>query len=414
MEINGKVYRNLEGQVGYLTEKYDDLQDQIIDVRAQIPSKMIVEELPEVGDPLITYYVGPKGTEPNQYYEVWVWVQEEPDGPFVWRELEDTDQVDLSGYLEKQTAATIYGQIYAKTAAGEQAMRDYGSAVSGGMIVQRDGSGGIQVPDSPAGNSYATSKKYVDDNFLAKQTGTREYWQAYMVDTSGNQQMVNSRAASALPDSIATRTSTGQLIAADPTSDDHLTTRRYVNNNYLSKQTGSTSYSQVYTKNANGTQGMANVVNDSGVAYSIVQRNANGEVIVPYTPLTTWSAVSKGYLNDVVGQLLYLHDLEIIITVDATNKLYVKAYLVNGSATAITSFDRILYQRIDVQWGAFGPDMANVEPVAVSKLPDTFRQDEFDAPFVGFLYQYISGGTLISGKTNSSMTTTITDTVISW
>ena len=31
MIYDGKTYRNLEGQVGYLTGKYGDLQDQIND-----------------------------------------------------------------------------------------------------------------------------------------------------------------------------------------------------------------------------------------------------------------------------------------------------------------------------------------------------------------------------------------------
>ena len=71
MEINGKTYRNLESQVGYLTEVAEQLDAKITEVAAQIPSKMIVEELPETGDPLITYYVGPRGTDPNYYYALY-------------------------------------------------------------------------------------------------------------------------------------------------------------------------------------------------------------------------------------------------------------------------------------------------------------------------------------------------------
>ena len=138
MQYDGKTYRNLQEQVAYLTAKWQQLADEIDAVRAQIPSKMIVEELPEEGDPLITYYVGPKGTEPNLYYEVWVWVQEEPDGPFVWRELEDTDQVDLSGYLPIQDGVTTRAQVYSKNADGTQAMLDVASGKEAATLAWRD------------------------------------------------------------------------------------------------------------------------------------------------------------------------------------------------------------------------------------------------------------------------------------
>ena len=74
MEINGKVYRNLEGQVGYLTDKYDDLQNQINDVRAHLTHYVEVDTLPTGDDldPSAVYLLGPMGTAPDQYYEEWV------------------------------------------------------------------------------------------------------------------------------------------------------------------------------------------------------------------------------------------------------------------------------------------------------------------------------------------------------
>lgn len=416
MNYDGKTYRNLEGQVAYLTEVAEALDNRITEVAAQIPSKMIVEELPEEGDPLITYYVGPKGTEPNLYYEVWVWVQEEPDGPFVWRELEDTDQVDLSGYLQKQTGTTTYAQAYIKNTDGTQGMFDVNTAAISYGIPRRNNVGQITLPvqaNADPAEHEAISKSYGRNNFVAKQTGTTSQPQVYAKGTDGSQQMLD---ASVNADvlTIVRRTSTNQVrVATTPDGDGDATSKKYVDNNFLAKQTATSTYPQVYVKYSTGNQGMVNY-HDTVVNGSLVLRTNTGQIPVPTTPTDNSHAASKAYVDAAVGQLLYLHDLELIITVDASNKLYVKAYLVNGSATAITSFDRQLYKRIDVQWGAFGTDIPNAVAVAVNKLPDTFRQDEFDEPFIGFLYQYFSGGNLVSGYADNSMSTTITDTVISW
>lgn len=413
MNYDGKTYRNLEGQVAYLTEVAEALDERITEVAANIPSKMIVEELPEEGDPNITYYVGPKGTAPNYYYEVWVWVQEEPDGPFVWRELEDTDQVDLSGYLPKVETTTTRAQAYVKTTSGGQAMVDIAPTTTPLSIVTRDANAQINVPNTPTDNAHATSKKYVDDNFVAKDTSTTPYSKAYVKKTDGTQDTLS---MSSTPNAgfIVQYNIGGTLRCKDPTgAGEEVVNLSYANDHYLTKNTATSSYFQAYCKNTDGSQAMCNA-NVGVLGGAIPLRRNNGHLAVPLLPLEAGDAASKDYVDAAVGQLLYLHDIELIITVDATNKLYVKAYLVNGSSTAITEFNRILYKRIDVQWGAFGTNMANVEPVAVTKLPNSFRQDEFDEPFVGFLYQYISGGNLISGKTDGNMSTTITDTVVSW
>ena len=415
MEINGKVYRNLEGQVEYLTDKYGDLQDQINDVKGKLTHYIIVEELPvdpEDIDTSAVYLVGPKGTEPDTYYEEWVYV-ETSDGTWTWEKLGDTDSVDLSGYLEKNTTTTTEDQAYIKNADGTQGMMNITLGASGYTVAKRYSDGTLAVGYATADNR-ATNKGYCDDNYVAKQKGTTSYNQLYAKASDGSQYMVNASTGN-VEGNIPVRSTGGNIfVPTSPTDYNHAACKGWIETYFLQKQYGTTSYSQVYTKNADGTQGMANIVNGAATAYSVAQRDANGQITVAETPTANGHAASKAYVDAAVGQLLYLHDLEIIITVDATNKLYVKAYLVNGSSTAITSFDRQLYRRIDVQWGAFGPDMANVEPVAVSKLPDTFRQDEFDEPFIGFLYQYISGGNLISGKTDSNMSSTITDTVISW
>ena len=412
MQYDGKTYRNLQEQVAYLTAKWQQLADEIEEVRAQIPSKMIVEELPEEGDPLITYYVGPKGTEPNLYYEVWVWVQEEPDGPFVWRELEDTDQVDLSGYLEKDTTASTYPKVYVKWGDGTQGLENLTQDNTFNAVVRRKADGRITVP-SPAADGDCTNKKYVDDGFVAKRTGTSAQPEVYVKGTDGTQSSiaasVNSEALT-----IVRRTSTNQVrVAGTPDGNGDATSKQYVDTNFLAKQTAATTYSQVYTKSAGGVQGMTSIAQGSVDGF-IPVRTTGGNIIVPATPTDNNHAASKAYVDAAVGQLLYLHDIEIIVTVDATNKLYIKAYLINGSSTAITAIDRAIFKRMDVQYGAFGPNIANVTTCAVTKCPDALRQDEFDEPYPAYLYQYMSGGSLVSGATTYAMSVTVTDSVITF
>lgn len=412
MQYDGKTYRNLQEQVAYLTGKWQELANEIDELRAQIPSKMIVEELPETGDPLITYYVGPKGTEPNLYYEVWIWVQEEPDGPFVWRELEDTDQVDLSGYLPIQDGATALPQVYTKNADGTQAMVDADTNASGGSIAKRKYDGRLNVV-SPLYDNEAANKKYCDDGFVAKQTGSTSERQVYSKAADGTQTMLDA-AQNVVGGALPIRSSTGHLLVPDnPNNDSFATNKKYVDTNFLAKQTGATSYPQIYGKNTDGSQLMFNVsAGEQGS--TIPMRKSDGNITVSLTPSANGDAASKAYVDATVGQLLYLHDIEIIVTVDATNKLFVKAYLVNGSSTAITSINDHTFMRMDVQYGCFGQDIQTGTPCAVTKYPNGFGHDHFDEPRPAYLYQYMSGGSLVSGATTTSMTVTFTDTVINF
>ena len=414
MQYDGKTYRNLQEQVAYLTAKWQQLADEIDEVRAQIPSKMIVEELPEEGDPLITYYVGPKGTEPNLYYEVWVWVQEEPDGPFVWRELEDTDQVDLSGYLQKVETASTNAKAYVKNADGTQGMIDAAtgaSSATAGYLVLRASGGHVSVPDTPTQSYHATSKMYVVDNFLAKQTGTTSYVQVYAKDTDGTNYMVNV-GAPVINSALVRRNGSGYFEINPPTADNHPTTKKYVDDGFIAKQTASSTYAQVYAKESNGANVLINT--SYNLVDSAIVRRQGTQILVPTTPINGNCAASKDYVDAAVGQLLYLHDIEIIVTVDATNKLFVKALWINGSPTAVASIDSNTFKKMYVQYGCFGVDVENGTPCAVTKKPDAFAYDDFDGPRQSYLYQYISGGSLVSGETDGSMSFTFTDTVISF
>lgn len=416
MEINGKVYRNLEGQVGYLTDKYDDLQNQIDEVRAQIPSKMIVEELPEEGDPLITYYVGPKGTAPNQYYEVWIWVQEEEDGPFVWRELEDTDQVDLSGYLPIQDGATTLPQVYGKTEAGEQAMVNMDINATALTIPFRDANGRMKVA-APSADEDAVNKKYVGDNFVVRRTDVTSAPTVYGKASDGS---VDSFGVSTIPTGyyLVQRKSDGRINVPDPIYATEAASKNYVDSNFLAKQTGTSVYHQAYVKLADGSQAMLYIGSDVDPNL-IVRRTGAGQINVPTVPTDNAHAASKKYVDDAVGQLLYLHDINLVFTIDASNYLIVRGHLINGSATAITSLKREQFARINVEYGSYGTsnnasDVSANAICSVTKLPGSFRFNDFVEPYAGFLYQYVSGSTLLWGVADNNMTVTVTDVVVSF
>lgn len=419
MNYDGKTYRNLEGQVAYLTEVAEALDERITEVAAQIPSKMIVEELPEEGDPLITYYVGPKGTAPNYYYEVWVWVQEEPDGPFVWRELEDTDQVDLSGYLQKVETATTYPQIYAKATDGSQTMVNAANSVLAYSAVLRDANGQLTVPDTPTANGHATSKKYVDDNFVAQVKTQGGYARRiYAVLNDGDGVVQTTLNVSSSPDTsvVVYRATNGQLSLPDQSqsapSTDQAISKRFGDSTYLAKQTGTSTNGQLYAKTNGGSQAMVDV-GSSVIGNMVVARNGNGQILVPTTPTDNSHAASKKYVDDAVGQLLYLHEIDLVYTIDASTSLGVKCHLISDDSTAITTLDRTTFRLVNVAYGALNPDLSSTVACAVTKFADGFRQNEFEEAYPGFLYQYYSGGVLTSGNT-FGLTPTVTDAVISF
>lgn len=420
MEINGKIYRNLEGQVGYLTEKWDDLQDQINDVRAHLTHYVIVDALPtEDIDTSAVYLVGPLGTAPDQYYEEWVYVQK-ADESWIWEKLGDTASVDLSGYLEKQTGTTTYSQLYAKHADGGQVMFDVTASAVANAVVKRTAGAQIDVPYTPTATTNATSKDYVDSKFLQKATGASTYGQAYVKAADGTQTRYDI-SVSANAYSIPYRDADGLVRTKDPVNSEDAVNLSYANDHYVAKQTGTSSYYQAYTKKPDGSQDMLSIT-DSAVQTTVPFRAAAGQLNLPnqlnYAPGDD-QAVSKRYVDAAVGQLLYLHRIYLVITVDASNYLLVRAHLINGSPTALTSLGRDDFARLEVDYGCYGPNsnisnVGNNTTCAVTKMADSFRFDDMTEGYWGFLYQYMSGGSLVSDFVGYGSTMTLTDTVINF
>jgi len=71
---------------------------------------------------------------------------------------------DIANKVDKTTGVA---KIYATNGSGNQTTLEYGMGASQYKIVQRAASGQINVPETPTSNEHATSKKYVDDNYVA-------------------------------------------------------------------------------------------------------------------------------------------------------------------------------------------------------------------------------------------------------
>ena len=338
MEINGKVYRNLEGQVGYLTDKYDDLQNQINDVRAHLTHYVEVDQLPTGDDidPSAVYLLGPMGTSPDQYYEEWVYVQK-ADESWTWEKLGDTDSVDLSGYLPIQDGTTTLPQVYGKTEAGVQAMLDVDIAATAMTILFRDANGRTKVA-APSADGDAANKKYCDDGFVAKQTGATLMYKVYGKATDGTQGMLDVTSENHGA-TLVFRDANGRTKVAAPSADGDAANKKYCDDGFVAKQTGATTFKQAYAKDSDGSQYMQ-VINgrdwDAGVD-RIALYGTDGRLRVG-TPVNDKDAATKKYVDDSVGQLIYKHDITLGFTV-SSNHFSITINLLNGNSTAYTSVD---------------------------------------------------------------------------
>lgn len=98
---DGKTARNIQEQVAFLTAKLKELIAFVN--QAGLKSIQIVEELPEVGDPTILYFLEKEDPDTGDYYDEYLWIDE------AW-ELIGSTQIDLSDYCTLSTDQTITGE----------------------------------------------------------------------------------------------------------------------------------------------------------------------------------------------------------------------------------------------------------------------------------------------------------------
>ena len=290
MERDGKVYRNLEGQVAYLTQflETNALANEMgikvlgrVDTAADLPANDPDDPF-EYGD---AYMVGEEGHTP---YRMYIWSRDAGDGNPGWFDIgyfptapdefsivevngEPVHVFDADTKLDKATSSTNVGQAYIKNADGTQGMLNMNTDIMAGAIALRLASGGLKVPLIPVADSDATSKKYSDDTFLAKQTGVTSYPQLYGKYGDGSQAMIPTT-TNAVAGTVVQRQSNGQITLPNQNdyapSDDQAISKRYADAHYAS---GVTHYIHqiivdVTTTNNYQFKMMVSIINSSNTA----------------------------------------------------------------------------------------------------------------------------------------------------
>ena len=96
---DGKTARTLQEQVKFLTEKLRDLYAVVNQIGISI---VVVETLPEEGEPYKVYLVPAEDPETGNYYEEYIWYDD------AWEMIGST-KIDLSDYCTLSTEQTLTG-----------------------------------------------------------------------------------------------------------------------------------------------------------------------------------------------------------------------------------------------------------------------------------------------------------------
>ena len=169
-----------------------------------------------------------------------------------------------------------------------------GSSDDGKISANNDGTGSV--------NGWS--------NKLDKQTGVTTYKQAYVKDKNGTQEMVdiNPTGSDAIENLLARYYTSGRLRVGDPVDNKDAVHKKYVDDGFIAKQTGETTYPKVYGKDADGSQSLVEYSSTVRNA-ALVQRSGLGQVAVPDTPTDNSHATSKIYVdNKLTATLTQLQD----------------------------------------------------------------------------------------------------------
>lgn len=172
-----------------------------------------------------------------------------------------------------------------------------------GQIVSRDSASQIVVPLTPNASYSATSKQYVDTNFVAKITTANRL---YSVNAQGETvALVYATAAQA--STVAFRDCSGQILVGDPTNAKSAANKGYVDDGFVAKRTTTVgSYAYAFDKNGQKVTQFT----PAAVDYTLVQRR-EGSTFDCGTPTTDAHVANKKYVDENKGTKLYLHKFPI-------------------------------------------------------------------------------------------------------
>ena len=207
----------------------------------------------------------------------------------------------------KLDKVTNQSGIYAVNSSHEQVMLTYTVTPSSSAIVQRRGEQ-IMVPQTPATNDDATSKKYVDDEVAKKVNKTNTASQLYGTDGSGNQTTFT-WTTSVIENAFPRRDNAGRLFVREtPDMEGEAVSMKYADKKlpklnvpnavYVNDSQAQPSY-LYYGKSATGEY--------------VVQRDS-GQINVPETPTANAHATSKKYVDDLVTKIKRDSYLKVDIT----------------------------------------------------------------------------------------------------
>jgi len=148
IKINGKVLRNLEEQVAYLSEMIPLFETE--------DGKLIIKQGDgtEIAEITLSAVADINVSTANDITTITI---TNADSTI------DTYTIDMSVYLKKKTNVTGVLQAYVKQTDGNQGMLDVHWDNIRDTLPIRDQTGNIRVALVPTTNTHATSKKYVDD-----------------------------------------------------------------------------------------------------------------------------------------------------------------------------------------------------------------------------------------------------------
>lgn len=186
---------------------------------------------------------------------------------------------------------------------GLDTITPFTNSVAGSILGSSD-DGKISANNDGTGSVNGWSNK------LDKQTGVTTYKQAYVKDKNGTQEMVdiNPTGSDAIENLLARYYTSGRLRVGDPVDNKDAVHKKYVDDGFIAKQTGETTYPKVYGKDADGSQSLVEYSSTVRNA-ALVQRSGLGQVAVPDTPTDNSHATSKIYVdNKLTATLTQLQD----------------------------------------------------------------------------------------------------------
>lgn len=201
-------------------------------------------------------------------------------------------------FLQKLTNDTTWEKVYSVSTDGSQSSLSVSKTTESETIVQRDSTGCVKV-GSPQSTIDATNKKYVDDKFT---------------DTviQNTLEVLNSskKTLFKVSETGDTTFSSNISISGTPSEDSHVTTKKYVDDNFLKssdsnkfilKDSGVVeedgTYAYCSVKSGESVTTVRKKADSAVSPLNIVSRGADSEILVRETPTLTNEAASKSYID---------------------------------------------------------------------------------------------------------------------